>query len=509
MRNKKDGRGLEPLGVIDIGSNSVRLVIFEGATRSPAPLFNEKVLAGLGRSVGSTGHLGDEAVKRALNALRRFSAIAKTLQVKNLRAIATAAVREAEDGPDFIAKGEKLIGTRIQILSGRREAELAAKGIVMGFRHADGIAGDIGGGSLELIDIDDAELRQGITLPLGGLRLIDRCNGKMDKVLDFVDKNLDKVDWLGDGKGRDFYAVGGTWRSLAKLQMARSNYPLRVMHGYDLPLEEAIDLCETVRKSKKLSSLDGIDAVSKMRREVLPYGAAVMERLLLHVKPAQVRFSAFGIREGLLYSLLSPMEQQKDPLLSFCEDYASLRSRSLGQATELCRWTDALFAGDGPEETAAERRLRHAACLVSDIGWRAHPDYRSRQSLDMIAHGTVGGIDHAGRIFIAMALYFRHEGPGGLNCDKSDTLPERLCGLLSKHELKRAKIVGAAIRAAHMISLGQAGVLDETPVRNKDDALVLTLREHYADLDGERLRRRFSTLADQLDRKAKVEVLSN
>lgn len=505
LRTNSDG-GLEPLGVIDIGSNSVRLVIYEGAVRAPAPLFNEKVLCGLGRSVGSTGHLGEEAVARALAALRRFAAIARILQVKNLRAIATAAVREAKDGPNFIAKGEKLLGTSIQILSGKREAELAAQGIAMGFRRADGIAGDLGGGSLELIDIAEAKLRRGTTLPLGGLRLIDETKGKLGETASFVDKSLKKVDWLSSGKGRKFYAVGGTWRSLAKLHMARVNYPLRIMHGYQLPLDEAIKLCRSVRNAKKLASLAGIEAVSKARRDVLPYGAAVLEGLLEKLRPEKVVFSVFGIREGLVFSLLSPVEQQKDPLLSFCEEHARQRSRSLQQATELCRWTDALFDGEGPQESENERRLRHAACMVSDIGWRAHPDYRSRQSLDVIAHGAVGGIGHAGRVFIAMALFFRHEGLGNIDCGGSDNLPERLCSLLSKHQLKRAKIVGAAIRTAHMISLGQAGVLHETPVSYGEDGLTLSLPDHYADLDGERLRRRFKTLAAQLGKDAIVQV---
>jgi len=506
MERRTHSDGLEPLGVIDIGSNSVRLMIYEGAIRAPAPLFNEKVLCGLGRAVGSTGHLGDEAVRRALAALRRFAAIARILQVKNLRAVATAAVREAEDGAAFIARGEKLIGTTIQILSGKHEAELAAQGIAMGFRKADGIAGDLGGGSLELIDIAKTKLRKAATLPLGGLRLIDETNGRLDDAAAFIARKLDRVDWLGSGEQRDFYAVGGTWRSLAKLHMMRANYPLRIMHAYRLPLDEAIELCQLVRKAKKLSSLDGIAAVSKARRGMLPYGAAVMEGLLDRLQPRQIVFSVFGIREGLLYSLLSPAERQKDPLLSFCEEQARLRSRSLEQATELCHWTDGLFNDEGPEESDDERRLRHAACMASDIGWRAHPDYRSRQSLEMIAHGAVGGIGHAGRAFIAMALFFRHEGVGRLDWGGSDSLPQRLSALLSKRELKRAKIVGAAIRAAHMISLGQAGVLHETPAAYAEGGLELSLPDHYADLDGERLRRRFQTLANQLGQQAIFKV---
>ena len=495
----------EPIGVIDIGSNSVRLVIFEGAIRAPAPLFNEKVLCGLGRSVGSTGELDSQAVERALAALRRFAAIARVLQVKNLQAIATAAVREASNGPAFIEQGEALLGEKIQILSGKREAELAAQGIMMGFVDADGIAGDLGGGSLELIDISGSRLRQGTTLPLGGLRLREASDGKRETASKLAAKELGGVAWLKDGSKRDFYAVGGTWRSLAKLHMARCGYPLRIMHGYEVETKAAIELCEIVGKSKKLSDVKGIDVVAKGRQEVLPYGAAVLERLLRNLRPRSVIFSVFGIREGLLFSHLSAIEQARDPLLSFCEGYARLRSRSVEQAEELCRWTDAAFGAPELDETRAERRLRHAACLISDIGWRAHPDYRSQHSLNMIAHGPLGGIDHPGRAFIALTLYYRHEGPGGGDTF-ADGLPERLGTLVSKKTLKRARTLGAAIRAAHMVSLGRAGILDETPVRHEDEDLVLKLPKHYVDLDGERLNRRFQRFAALLDRGFRVEL---
>ena len=263
--NGESGRTseLEPIGVVDIGSNSVRLVVYEGAVRSPTPIFNEKVLCGLGRQVGSTGHLGKESVDCALEALRRFKAIARILGVKNIWAIATAACRDASDGPDFIARGERALGARIQVLSGQREAELAASGIMMGFRSPDGFAGDLGGGSLEIIEVKGEALRQSVTLPLGGLRLLDASDGRIDDAIDIADDQIGRVPWLANGRNRDFYAVGGTWRAIAKLHMERTDYPLRVMHGYTMPTEEAIDFCEEIRKAKKLSAMPGIEDVSR------------------------------------------------------------------------------------------------------------------------------------------------------------------------------------------------------------------------------------------------------
>ncbi len=496
---------LEPMGVIDIGSNSVRLVVYEGAVRAPVPIFNEKVLAGLGRSVASKGELEQEGIERALGALTRFRAICRILGVKNVRAIATAACREASNGPEFIRRAEQAAGIPIDILSGAEEAALAAYGIRMGFHHPEGLAGDLGGGSLELIDLRAGALRDATTLPLGGLRLIDTSDGKVETAIDIADSELRRVPFLGQGKGRAFYAVGGTWRALAKLHMAARDYPLRVMQGYAIPTSEAIAFCEEVRKAKKISGLKGGSEIAKARREVLPYGAAVLERLLKRLEPSQVVFSVFGIREGLLYKLLSPSEQRKDPLLSFAADYARLRSRSVEHAHELMTWTDAIFADPGPKESEEERRLRQAACLMSDIGWRAHPDYRGEQSLNVVAHAALSGLDHPGRIFLALAIYFRHDGPGE-DATAGAKFSERLQQMISPRLLKRARIIGAAVRTAHMLSIGRPGIIDECALYYDKDKLVIDLPPQHAVLNGERLRRRLDELAAMLDRKGEVRV---
>lgn len=492
----------EPLGVIDIGSNSVRLVIYDGAVRAPTPLFNEKILCGLGRSVASTGALSDEAVERALKALARFRTIGNVLSVKNMKAIATAAVREASNGREFLRAGEAAAGCQIEVLSGEKEAQLASNGIMMGFLEPDGIAGDLGGGSLELVDVAGHDLTNAATLPLGGLRLIDTTGDKLDKAVGLIDDALAQLPWISDGANRNFYAVGGTWRSLAKMHMEAKNYPLRVMQGYELTGRETLDFVESVRRAKKIADVPGIASVSKSRRDVLPYGALVLERLLKIMRPSKVVFSVFGIREGYIYNALSDRERARDPLLSFCEDFAALRARSLAHAHELCAWTDQLFDGKHLEETAEERRLRHAACLLSDIGWRTHPDYRGEQSLSLVAHAGLTGIDHAGRVFLALSIYYRHQWSD----DGKDPLFAQLKSLVSKHVQRRARIIGGAVRAAHMLSIGHAGVIDETRLDYNDNTLVLTIPPVYAELNGERLRRRFGTLADLIGVKSDIVV---
>jgi exopolyphosphatase / guanosine-5'-triphosphate,3'-diphosphate pyrophosphatase len=493
---------MEPIGVIDIGSNSVRLVVYEGAVRAPTPVFNEKVLCGLGRTVATDGMLPEEAVERAIHALVRFKTIARVLGVKNLKAIATAAVREAKNGRAFLKRGEEAAGCAIEVLSGETEARFAAQGIMMSFVDANGIAGDLGGGSLELIDLAAGKLNNAVTLPLGGLRLIDTTGNRLDKAEDIIDKAIDGLPWVKEGNGRAFYAVGGTWRALAKLHMDATNYPLRVMQGYTVAPRDAIEFCENIRRNKKPQGLADFAGVARARREVLPYGALVLERLLRQLKPSEVVFSVFGIREGFIYGQLPAHEKKRDPLMSFCEDYAALRSRSVEHALELCRWTDQLFALPDLAETPDERRLRHAACLLSDVGWRAHADYRGEQSLNTVAHSGMTGVDHAGRVFLALAVFHRHE-----SSDQSgEQLSERLRGLVNKRVQKRARIIGAAIRAAHMLSIGMAGVIDETKLSYDGDKLILTIPQTYAGLDGERLRRRFENLAEMVGKSGVIKV---
>ena len=491
----------KPVAVIDIGSNSVRLVVFEGAKRNPVPLFNEKVLCGLGRALATTGRLNDNGIERAIRALRRFRAIADQIGAANLNVIATAAAREAENGPDFVKRAKQVLKCSISVISGKEEARLAAAGVVSGFPGASGMVGDLGGGSLEIIGIRKKKCTiGGVTLPLGGLRLIDLSGGSLGKARKIVDTALNKVDWLEKGKGRPFYAVGGTWRAFARLHMAQKQYPLSVMHHYKIPIDEALRFARVLDHLSP-DSLEGIDLLPQARRETVPYGTLVLERLLKRMRPSEVIISAFGVREGLLYSILSEEEQKRDPLLAACDELTGLRARSREHAWELCSWTDALFEPSDMRESPEERRLRQAACLLSDIGWRTHPEYRAQQSLSLIAQASFAGLDHPGRAFLALAVYYRNEG-----LISPDDSP-RLRQLVNEYTLSRARIIGAALRTAHMISAAMPGIIGMTPVFHEGDRLVLSLPKKVADLEGERLDARLADLAGELGKKPEIRIV--
>ncbi|GJM02540.1 MAG: exopolyphosphatase [Rhodomicrobium sp.] len=483
---------LKPVAIIDIGSNSVRLVVFEGAKLTPIPLFNEKCLCGLGREVASSGRLSDDAVERALMALRRFRSVVDQIGATQLFVIATAAAREAENGPEFIQEATKICGKPIEVISGVREAELAAAGVLAGDAMADGLAGDMGGGSLELIDISNRSLSHGSTLPLGGLRLLDQSGGDLKKAKELIDEALASVEWLGAGKGRPFYLVGGTWRAFIKLHMASVKYPLRVLHGYQLDPEVVSDFASEIMKVDDMKSFTGIEQISKQRRGVVPIGALTLQRLIKHIEPSTIITSNYGVREGILYSMLPKSELERDPLLAACDDLSHLRSRSPAHAYELCDWTDRIFELPELEETPNERRLRHAACLIADVGWRTHPSFRAERTMASIAYSVYSGIDHMGRSFLALTSFFRHNGP---SADASD---EPLTSLMSKRMLERARLVGCAIRAAHMVSAGVMGIIPKTKASYEDGQLVLDLPHPFDALDGERLERRFKSLGKLL-----------
>jgi exopolyphosphatase/guanosine-5'-triphosphate,3'-diphosphate pyrophosphatase len=486
-----------PIAVIDIGSNSVRLVIYEGLTRSPTPIFNEKVLAGLGREVQSTGLLALDAIEKALRALSRFRALCDTLQVRQVWAIATAACRDASNGAAFIAEAERICRCRIDILSGRREAHLTALGVVSGIHRPDGIVGDLGGGSLELVDVKGSRVRGGVTLPLGGLALQDLSDRSIKRAERVVEDALDDLDLLDDGEGRTLYAVGGTWRALARLHMWQTGYPFHVMHGYRIDASEALEFSRLVHRVDA-ETLSKIEVVNAARRPLLSYAALVMENLVRRIGPKDVVISVLGVREGLLYSLLNKREAVRDPLISAAEDLNTLRSRSPRHGEELIGWTDRFMASSGLDEEADERRLRHAACLLGDIGWRAHPDYRGEQSMNIIAHGAFVGIDHPGRAFLALTVFFRHAGLS------EDELSPRLRELSTTRMLDRARVLGASMRVAYLLTAGQGGVLPDMPMVVKRGKLILKLPGRYKKLSSDRVFSRLKQLARLIGRDPEI-----
>ena len=496
---KRPRKRQSSVAVIDIGSNSVRLVVYETMTRSLVTLFNEKTLCGLGREVQTTGLLAPDAVAKALTSLRRFRALCRVMKVGRVYAIATAACRDATNGPDFIAKAERICGARIEILSGPREAKLSALGVISGIHKPDGIVGDLGGGSLELIDVHSNRVRSGVTLPLGSLALQDLSHKSLKRAERIVRNDLSEVAQLKAGRGRTFYAVGGTWRALARIHIVQSDYPLRVMHGYSIPAADALDFARRLRRLAAANMLADIEVVADARRPLLTYAALVLEYIIRVAKPKTIVFSTFGVREGLLYSMLPQAERSEDGLICASQTLNELLSRSARHAEELIDWTDRLVRVVKLRETEEDRRLRHAACLLSDIGWRVHPDHRGEETLSLITNGNFGAVTHQGRVFVALSVFYRYAG-----LSEQNEPPAIIRELLPPAMVERARVLGAAFRVAHLISAARPGVLPATHFRSRGRKLILVFEHRLVDLVADRVGNRFKQLAKLVGRSGSI-----
>jgi exopolyphosphatase/guanosine-5'-triphosphate,3'-diphosphate pyrophosphatase len=474
------------VAVIDVGSNSVRLVVFEGATRAPAYFFNEKVSCGLGAEIARTGRLAPEGRARALTTLRRFAALADRMKVAALDAVATAAVREAEDGHEFRDEVERETGLRLRVIAGDEEARLSALGVLLGEPQAAGVAADMGGASMELAQLASGRVGPRITLALGPQRLEGLSGVALRRRIDGeIDRGAEVVDCVG----RTLFIVGGSWRALAKAQMARTAHPLSVLQGYRLEADAAIEACEWVALQPAESLREA--GVSGARAAVAPVAAAVLSRLVARLRPAAVSVSAFGLREGVYFERLPEALRRRDPLIETARVLEQTQARFPGFGEELAAWVAPLTAG----WPAPELRLARAACLLNDVNWRAHPDYRAVGCFETVTRANLAGVDHAGRVWLGLALMLRYGG-------KADGQITPALKLLDPDAATRARALGRALRLGAMFSASTPGALAETRLEVDDAAVRLRLDPAVAALAGELVARRLKALADAMGRAA-------
>ncbi len=491
LRRATRNRG--PVAVVDIGSNSVRLVVFDTQDRTLRPLFNEKVLCGLGRGLGTTGRLNADGIALARANLVRFTGLTRAMGVDQMELLATAAVREAEDGPLFVREVEQICGRPVNVLDGIAEARLAAVGVLAGLPDAAGVVGDLGGGSLELVELRDGRTGRSETLPLGPLRLAETCGEDVGAMRQEIDRQLAGVEWIAElaaeSDARIFYPVGGAWRNLARLHMEQHDYPLHVAHGYRMRRAE-VEKMEGVVGRMGPSSFDRIRGISRRRLEVLPTAAVILARVLKALRYKDVQFSAYGLREGYIFDALPQKQREKDPLIAAAEEMAETGSRFGGMSRQLMTWTAPLF----PNESPGEERLRRASCLLSDIAWREHVDYRARQALHRILYFPFAGIGHPERVFLAYVAHTRYGGT-----EISDEFDPYL-GLISAAAERRARVLGLAQRLAYQVS-GATGAVLATSALHFYDSGSLSLRLPVDEVTPGRgtVERRLEALGEALD----------
>ncbi len=476
--------------IIDIGSNSVRLVVYSDPRRAPSVVFNEKVAAGLGGSLEKGGKLDPKAVGVALRGLARFRAVTKAMGIADVRTVATAAVRDASDGASFIKSAADL-GIDIELLSGDAEARAAGEGVISAIPTADGIVGDLGGGSLELVRVKGGVVRDRISLPLGVLRLPPiRAKGR--RSLDtHVKKLLMKAGWKNVERDLPLYLVGGSWRALARLHMHLTDYPLPVLHHYAMPPQAAVRLVRAVSRIDR-KALKAIEALSSTRIPALGDAAALLATLARQLGSSSLIVSAFGLREGLLYAGLTSEQRREDPLIAATRAAGARQGRFDEHGDLLARWIAPLFASD----SAADARLRHAACLLGDVAWAASPEFRAERGLEVSLHGNWVGVDARGRAMVGQALAASFGG--GLMASPVVTQ------LASPEDLARASVWGLAMRLGQRLSGGVAEPLSRSGLTMTTDALTLRLPPDQRALYGDAVERRHRQLAALLGRTAAI-----
>lgn len=489
-------RALSRVGVVDVGSNSVRMVVFDGAARSPAYFYNEKIMCGLGKGLAETGRLNPTGRRRALAALKRFSLLAKGMGIDTLTVVATAATREAADGPEFQADVLRDTGLRLWVVDGDEEARLSAQGVLLGWPEATGIVCDIGGNSMELARIGGGKVGKRVSTPLGPFRL-QQVSTDPKKRAEHIARILKSCQDELKSHGERIYLVGGSWRVIARLDMERRNYPLTVLHEYRMQPKGLIDTLDWIEHSD-LALLRARTGTSVERMELVPLACEVLRDLIRVLKPSEIDVSAYGIREGLLFEQMPERLRARDPLIEAARMAEKTSARMPGFGKKLFEFLEPLF----PEVTAERLRLIKAACLLHDTTWRAHPDYRAEACFDNATRANLGGLDHPGRVFLGLALLHRYK-----NSHAGSRL-EPMFRLLTEDELQDAEVLGKAMRFGAMFAVGDpalAGRLDWQP---KKKLLQLDLTEEGRGLFGEVAAARFAALAQAMRATTKLGAVA-
>jgi len=475
-------RPFGPVGIVDIGSNSVRFVAYGGSERVPSMLFNEKVMAGLGADLAETGRIGEPAMELALEALARFCLLAKELKLKKLHAVATAAVRDATNGPEFLERAAAT-GITPELIPGVEEARLSALGVISAIPHARGIVADLGGGSLELTPVADGAPAPGVSLPLGVLRVGEQASAKA--LATAVKKGV-PAEILATARDGNLYLVGGSFRAFAQLDLLLSGHPLPIVHQHGMDPGRVRDLRNLVR-STPTDELRNRVGLQSSRLQTLPAAAAVLDALCRVLGPRRVVTSAFGLREGILYDNLGAQRRAEDPLLAAAFEVGERLGRFGDHGALLDRWIAPLF----PDDTPLACRLRLASCLLADVAWNAHPDFRAEWAVDMGLHGNWVGIDAEGRAVLGRTLCSAFGGDGAYD--------DGVGALVEARVLEHAENWGRAIRLAQRLSGGTASLLKRTAVDLDRNRLLLRMKKRDEGLYSDTVRKRHRQLAAALD----------
>lgn len=473
------------IAIIDIGSNSVRMVVYHALKRVPLPLFNEKYMCALGKGLARTGKLSPDGVKQAEAAIARFLLMANRLEVASLDIIATAAVRDASNGDAFVRGLEKLHGIDITVISGEREADLAAKAVLSSFHEPFGISADLGGGSMELAMVERTTVGERASCHLGSLRILDTTDGKREKMEELIKSELKAIPWLKQSAPPAIYAIGGGFRALAKLHIKKTSYPLNLVHEYYMSRRAVAQMRERLLEMSS-SEITALPGISEKRASTIIPTVMVLHQLMHYTDAPEVRFSVSGIREGFFFDLLDEKTQSEDALVASANDLAALIGRTGTYGRELYDWMTPLFVS----EPLAWNRIRRGLCKLSELAWSIDPNFRANWAYQRIIQSSLKGIDHKERLMLALALYHRYQTrwKGEKNEIK----------LLDERERLWARCVGLAANLAFQLSGGHSGNLHHAKLTFHDGQVLLKLDEEAAPLRTDAVEKRVLGLGEAL-----------
>lgn len=477
--------------IIDIGSNTVRLVIYGGSLRAPITLLNEKVVAKLGRDIGKTGRLADAAIDVAMRGLGRFAIILDDLGIGDVEVVATAAVREAANGPEFLDQ-VRALGLDPRLLSGEEEARISAMGVIGAFPGASGVVADLGGGSLELVQITSGKCGKGISLPLGTLRLPQLRGEQADGTRKAAAQMLKSAHWDQPIDG-PLYLVGGTWRAIAVYAMQTQGHPLSDPHGLEISRVEAIKLANVIADSDA-ERLRQNSRISAQRSATMPDAAGLLVALLKKLQPTKVVFSSWGLREGLLFDRLAPYAKSQDPLLAGIAVFAAQRGCPATLAARVAGWTvDAM-----PPGWQGSERLRLAATMLSLASMQTEPNLRTGAAIDWALHKRWIALDSQDRAMLAAVVC-----ANGNQCN----LPNRIAALAPPERLQVALVWGLAIRLCRRLGVLARRPFYASSLVTEGNKLLLTLEQSHAPLFGAANEKDLRLLADRLGLEPQLNIV--
>ncbi len=488
-------RDLSRVGVVDVGSNSVRLVVFDGAARSPAYFYNEKIMCALGAGVSDTGLLNPEGRIRALNALHRFQRLAEGMGLSELTVVATAAVRDARDGADFCAEVLEQTGLTVRVIDGREEARLSAQGVLLGWPGSYGLVCDIGGSSMELAEISGGQVGRRVTSDLGPLKLQTIKGGKKGRRAHIKATMEELHSAMGTQRDR-LFLVGGSWRAIARVEMHRLGYPLHVLHEYRMTPQSVRSTAKFIAEHKDHEALRLACGISGARMALVPMAAEVLARVVKTFRPKDIAISSYGIREGMLYEQMPQRLRDRDPLIEACRFAEAKDARMPGFGKRLNTFIEPLFKS----ASFSRKRLIKAACLLHDVSWRAHPDYRAESCFDTATRSNLGGLKHSERIFLGLALLHRYRNK------REGTHFENLYELIDEKTRSDAEVLGKAMRFGAMLWMEKDADRGEMRWYPKKKKLELLLSRDAMPLFGEVAEARLNSLAASLDAEVKVKM---